>query len=197
MLMTRDYVRESGYHPDEKKLRDLLSQVTYEQKLNILQETKNRWVETALHEAARRGDAEMITTILSSLQSEDRLKLLMLKECRGCTPLQKAAHIGNTKSVKAILNSLTADHQMQLLTAEDEDGETAVESASGKTADVLIRYSVNAIRRVKKGKIPTLLKLCVHHLAAQSYSVYIIMYYVLCQVNVNLCKWSNLFKLKL
>ena len=76
------------------------------------------------------------------------------------TPLHEAASKGHTESVKAILNSLTADQQMQLLTAEDEDGETAVEMASGETADVLIRYSMNAIRETRKGKIGNPLTLC-------------------------------------
>ena len=150
----REYVRESEYHPDMEKLRELLSKVTDALKLNILQQTKGKWTDrTALHKAAGRDDAEMITTILSSLQSSYRLQLLMMKDNMRCTSLHKAASVDHTESVKAILSSLTADQQIQLLTAEDEDGETAVEMASGETADVLIRYSMNAIREARKGKI--------------------------------------------
>ena len=68
--MMRDYVRKSEYHPDIEKLRELLSKVTDEQKLNTLLQTKISWTDrTALHVAANRDDAEMITTILSSLSS--------------------------------------------------------------------------------------------------------------------------------
>ena len=154
MDMMREFVRRSKYHPDMEKLRELLSKVTDEQKLNILQQTKNRWGITALCEAAWIDDAEMITTILSSLQSSDRLKVLMMIDNWMLTPLHTAA-IGNmTESVKAILNSLTAVQQIQLLTAEGGRlGKTAVEMAAGETADVLIRYSMNAIRETRKGKI--------------------------------------------
>ena len=50
--MMREYVRNSEYHPDIEKLRDLLSKVTDEQELNILQQTKNVVGRTALHVAA-------------------------------------------------------------------------------------------------------------------------------------------------
>ena len=149
----KKYVRNSEYHPDIEKLRDFLSKVTDEQKLKILQQTKNRWGMTALHEAADRGDVEMITTILSSLQSSDRLKLLMMKDYWMFTPLHAAAWRGHTESVKAILNSLTADQQMQLLT--EEDGwlrETAVEKASGETADVLSEYKNRAREKADPGE---------------------------------------------
>ena len=186
-------MRRWCYHPDTEKLRELLSKVTDEQKLNILQQTKSRRsCMTALHVAAYRDDAKMINTILSSLQCSDRLKLLMMENYekriplhiaaqRGHTesvkailsslqssdrlkplmmknrikrtPLHTAASEDHTKSVKAILDSLTADQQMQLLIEEDLVGETAVEMASGETADVLIRYSMNAIRETRKGKI--------------------------------------------
>ena len=149
----KKYVRNSEYHPDIEKLRDLLSKVTDEQKLNILQQTKSEKDRTALHAAERIADAEVITTILSSLQSSDRLKLLMMKDYWMFTPLHAAAWRGHTESVKAILNSLTADQQMQLLT--EEDGwlrETAVEKASGETADVLSEYKNRAREKADPGE---------------------------------------------
>ena len=153
MFLMREYVGWSEY-PGIGKLKGLLDKVTDEQKLNILQQTKNWRDETALHVAVYRDDAEFVTTILSSLQSTDRLKVIMMREKWRRTPLHTAAAGSHTESVKAILNSLTADQQMQLLTAEDFwHGETAVEMASGETADVLIRYSMNAIRETRKGKI--------------------------------------------
>ena len=145
------YVRSSKY-PDMEKLRELLSKVTDEQKLNILQQTKGWCDRTALHYAADRGDAEMITTILSSLQSSDRLKLLMMRDFIKRTPLHTAAWRGHTESVKVILNSLTSDQQMQLLTAEDKDGEAAVETASGETADVLFEYKNKAKEKADPGE---------------------------------------------
>ena len=150
--MMREYVRSSKYHRDIEKLRELLSKVTDEQKLNILQQTHGMQCWTALHGAACRDDAEMITTILSSLRSQDRLKLLMMKDIMQDTPLHLAASVGHTESVKAILNSLTADQQLQLLTVEDGYGKTAEEMASGETADVLSEYKNKARDKVEPGE---------------------------------------------
>ena len=140
----REYVRRSEYHPDMEKLRELLSKVTDEQKLNILQQTKIGRDRTALHVAAGRNDAEMITTILSSLDSSYRLDPLMEKDFIRRTPLHIAARGGHTESVKAILGSLTADQQIHLLPEEDWYGETAVEMASGLSADILSEYKNRA-----------------------------------------------------
>ena len=148
----REYVRSSEYHPDIEKLRELLSKDTNEQKLNILQQTKNRSDETALHKAAYRGDADVITTILSSLQSSDRYYFLFMGDFRELTPLHTAASEGHTESVKAILNSLTADQQMKLLTEEDRYDKTAVEMASGETADVLSEYKNRAKEKADPGE---------------------------------------------
>ena len=145
-------MRRSEYHPDMKKLRELLRKVTDEPKLNILQQTKIGRDMTALHVAAYRGDSAMMTTILSSLQSSDRLKLLMMRDHFWCTPLHTAAFEGHTESVKALLNSLTADQQMELLSAEDKDGKTAVEMASGDMLDVLSEYKNTARERADPGE---------------------------------------------
>ena len=150
--MIREYVRRSEYHPDMEMLRELLSNVTDEQKLDILQQTKDVLGKTALHFAAYRGDAEMITTILSSNQSSERLKLLMMSDYRECTPLHEAASEDRTESVKAILDSLTADQLMQLLTAEHRYDKRAVEMASGETADVLSEYKNRAIEKASPGE---------------------------------------------
>ena len=148
----REYVRRSKYHPDIEKLRELLSKVADEQKLDILQQTKGVWDMTALHKAAYRGDAEMITTILSSLQSSYRPKLLMMRGFKQLAPLHAAVSEGNTESVKAILVSLTADQQIQLLTVEDWYGKTAVEMASGETAGVLSEYKDRAREKAHPGE---------------------------------------------
>ena len=147
----REYVRNSEYHQDIKKLRELLSKVTDEQKLNILQRIK--YVDsTALHEAADRDDAEMITTILSSLQSSDRLKLLMMRDDDNNTPLHAAAQGGHTESVRAILTSMTADQQIELLAAERWDCKAAVDMASGETAYVLSEYKIKAEEKADPGE---------------------------------------------
>ena len=176
MDMMREYVRRSEYHPDIEKLRELLSKVTDGQRLNILQCSRRGHRESiiksfgphylpiptgeecdrVLDKAAYRDDAEMITTILSSLQSSDRLKLLMMRDDMKRTSLHRAASAGHTESVKTILNSLTADQQMQLLPVEDVDGETAVEMAFGKTADVLSEYKTRARERASPGKFTPL-----------------------------------------
>ena len=146
-------MRPYEYHRDIGKLRELLSKVTDEQKLNILQQTKDGLDMTALDEAAYRDDAEMITTILSSLQSSDRLDLLMMRDDVMCIPLHLAASEGHIESVKAILNSLTADQQMLLLTVQGGcHGETAVETTSGKTADILSEYKNRARERASPGE---------------------------------------------
>ena len=150
--MVRKYVRRCDYHPGTEKLRELLSKVTDEQKLNILQQTKDG-SKTALNVAADRDDAEMITTILSSIQSSYRPKLLMMRGFRQLAPLHKAASEGHTESVKAILDSLTADQQMQLLIVEEDwCCKTAVEMASGETADVLSEYKNRAKEKADPGE---------------------------------------------
>ena len=149
----REYVRNSEYHPDIKKLRELLSKVTDEKKLNILKQTTSRLTGgTALHAAADRGDAEMIATILSSLQSSYRLKLLMMRDDDNNTPLHAAAQGGHTESVRAILTSMTADQQIELLAAERWDCKAAVDMASGETAYVLSEYKIKAEEKADPGE---------------------------------------------
>ena len=148
----RDYVTSSEYHRDTEKMRELLSKLTDGQKLKILQRTKSRQDEYALHVAAYRDDAEMITSILSSLRSSYRLDPLMKKDFIKRTPLHITARGGHTESVKAILNSLTADQQIHLLPEEDVYGKTAVEMASGETADLLFEYKNRAREKADPGE---------------------------------------------
>ena len=153
------YVTKSEYHPDMEKLRELLSKVTYEQKLDILQQTKSEVAGmTALHKAAQRGHADVLKAVLSTLQSSDRLIVLMAKDYMKRTPLHEAALGGHTESVKAILNSLTAVQQMQLLTIEGGwyGNRTAVEMASGETADVLSEFKNRARGKAYPGEFDTL-----------------------------------------
>ena len=149
--MVTAYVQRSKHRADVVKLRELLGKVTDDQKLSILRQIKNIWDMTALHEAACRDDAKMITTILSTLQSSDRLKLLMKLDVSGCTPLHKAAARSCKKSVKAVLDSLTAQQQLQLLTKK-RAGDTAIEMASGETFDTLLEYGMAATSKARNGK---------------------------------------------
>ena len=82
---------------------------------------------TPLRCAADRDDTEMISTVLTSLQSSaDRLKLLMVDKY---TPLHTAASWGRTESVKMILDCLTADQQIQIMSIQSISGETAIHGA--------------------------------------------------------------------
>ena len=140
-----EYVTKSECRLDKERLGELLSKVTDEQKLNILQQTKSEVAGmTALHKAAQRGHAGVLKPILSTLQSSDRLKVLMAKDYMKRTSLHEAVFSDQTESVKAILDSLTADQQTQLLTEQEWYGKTPVEMASGEMLDVLAEYGNGA-----------------------------------------------------
>ena len=111
-------------YPDMRKLREVLTQLSDEQKLNIQQRYSGLF--TPLHCAAIRGHTEIIRTLLTSLQSSaDRLKLLMIDEY---TPLHPAALWGQTESVKMILDCLTAEQQIQIMSVQ-RGGGTAIQKA--------------------------------------------------------------------
>ena len=131
------YLKSSEYHLDIKQLREKLRYVRDEKKLNILQHTTD-WCTgiTALHIAAYRDDAEMITTVLSSLKSTDRLKLLMKKDFIKRTPLHVAVAGGHEESLMALLCTLTAPQKVQLL--KDEDLSTKL--LIGETLEALLRH---------------------------------------------------------
>ena len=127
--MMRQYCDNwSSVYPDMKKLREVLTQLSDQQKLHILQQ-KYSVLGTPLHYAADRDHTEIISTLLTSLQSSaDRLKLLMVIIALG-TPLHYAAYCGHTESVKMILDCLTADQQIQIMSVQSISGETAIQCA--------------------------------------------------------------------
>ena len=113
-------------YPDMKKLREVLTQLSDEEKLRILQQEYSDW--TPLTYAAVRDHTEIISTLLTSLQSSaNRLKPLMVD--RYTTPLHLAAFSGHTESVKVILDCLTADQQIQIMSVQDWEDETAIQYA--------------------------------------------------------------------
>ena len=145
----------SSVYPDMNELRDVLTLLSDQQKLRILQQNYSIGV-SPLHWAAVRDDTEMISTLLTSLESSaDRLKLLMVND--KYTPLHEAAHHGHTESVKMILDCLTADHQIQLMSAEWW-GETVIQKAESTrhtdTVRLLTEYQHRAdnLMKEKDGK---------------------------------------------
>ena len=156
--MMTQYSKSSSVYPDMKKLREVLTQLSDQQKLHILQQDYSDW--TPLHYAAFSGHTEIISTLLTSLQSSAyRLKLLMVYEY---TPLHTAALFGLTQSVKVILDCLTADHQIQIMSVQDRDGKTAIQWAEmgirTDTVRVLREYQhrVDNLMKEKNGKLLTL-----------------------------------------
>ena len=116
----------SSAYPDMKKLREVLTLLSDQQKLHLLQQ-KYSVLGTPLYCAASRDHTEIISTLLTSLQSSAyRLKLLMVMKF---TPLHSAALYGHTDTVKAILDCLPADQQIHLMSVQDLDGKTAIQEA--------------------------------------------------------------------
>ena len=140
--MMRQYcdLWSSPISPDMAKLREVLTQLSDEQKLHILQQRYPRcW--TPLHWAAWRGHSELLSTLLLSLRSSaERLKLLMVHKW---TPLHVAALYGHTESVKKILDCLTADQQIQIMTAQSGVGMTAIQGAE-------IRHHTDTVRVMRE-----------------------------------------------
>ena len=131
-------------YPDMKKLREVLTQLSDEQKLHILQQDYS--YDSPLDYAALRDHTEIISTLLTSLQSSAyRLKLLMVREL---TPLHAAAFCGHTESVKMILDCLTADQQIQIMSVQSISGMTAIQCAERSrhtdTVRVLREYQHSA-----------------------------------------------------
>ena len=137
---------EDGVYPDMNKLREVLTQLSDQQKLHILQQVFSVCM-TPLHRAADRDHTEIISTLLTSLQSSsDRLKLLIVYD--EYTPLHSAARCGRTELVKMILDCLTADQQIQIMSVQSISGMTAIQCAERSrhtdTVRVLREYQHSA-----------------------------------------------------
>ena len=145
-MMTQYCKWASPVYPDMKKLREVLTLLSDEQKLHILQQKYSGW--TPLNHAAASDGTEIISTLLTYAQSSAyRLKLLMVDKDE--TPLHLAAHFGHTESVKMILDCLTADQQIQIMSLPGRDGETAIQKAERRrktdTMRVLREYQHRAV----------------------------------------------------
>ena len=147
--MMRQYWWPSVY-PDVTKLREVLTQLSDQQKLHLLQQRYSpEWI--PLQQAALCDHAELITTLLTSLQSSaDRLKLLMVSKY---TPLHAAAFWGHTELVKMILDCLTADQQIQIMSVQC-GGMTAIQFAESEghtdTVRILREYQHRADSLMKE-----------------------------------------------
>ena len=91
---------------DPAKLKKQLSEVSYEQRIAIIQlhdRSSGEW--TPVKKAAFRGHTEIVNTLLTSLKEEDRM--IVIGDCE--TPLHWASEEGHTETVTAILDCLTPE----------------------------------------------------------------------------------------
>ena len=116
-------------------VKNLLTKVSGALRYKLLSSIKDSNGETVLTRAAFMGQTELCVTLLSSLPSADRLKLILIN---GTKALHRAAFRGHTEAVSGILNCLTADQQLQLLFTQDSNGDTALHNAAqwGRTETV-------------------------------------------------------------
>lgn len=132
---------------NRERLSSLLSSISGPELVSLLQqEYSSGW--TPLHWAARRGQDDVISILLQSLSSADRIKLLTDTDY---TPLHQAAYNGKTDSVRAILDMLTKKQQSQLISVENEDGKTAIQRASYKGHDETVHILNDYLYSATKG----------------------------------------------
>mgnify|MGYP001798726317 CR=1 FL=1 len=143
---------EQYVYPDMKKLIEVLTQLSDEQKLHVLQQ-EYLVRKAPLHNAALRGHTEIISTLLTSLPSSaNRLKLLMVDKYY--TPLRLAVYFGHTESVRMILDCLTADQQIQLMPVQSSGDMTAIQYAESTgcrdTVRILREYQQRAENLIRE-----------------------------------------------
>ena len=126
-----EYCYNKSNISDTESAKKLLTKVSEDLSYELLDSDGCR----VLAEAADRGHTELCVTLLSSLPSADRLKLILLEKF---TALHWAALSCHSETVSGILNCLTADQQLQLLFKQDIIGNTALHYAalSGSTETV-------------------------------------------------------------
>ena len=125
---------------DPTKLKKQLSEVSYEQRIAIIQlhyRSSGEW--TPVKKAAFRGHSEIVTALLTSLKEEDRMNVL--GDCE--TPLHWASEEGHTDTVTAILECLTLEQQLKLISTRDNCGRTAIHWASQKGHTETVQSNLN------------------------------------------------------
>ena len=115
--------------PDIQIVENPLTQVSEDQRYEMLVSITDSCGNTVLTNAAYRGHTELCVTLLSSLPPADRMKLILVNKR---TALHSIAWQGYTETVSGILNCLTADQQLQLLFTQDNSGKTALHYAARK-----------------------------------------------------------------
>ena len=122
-----EYCQFAGNISVTESVENLLTQVSEDLRYELLSAKTDDSRDTVLAEAAWRGHTELCVTLLSSLPSADRLKLILVNKR---TALHAAAYEGYTETISGILNCLTAEQQVKLLSTENSDGKTALHYAA-------------------------------------------------------------------
>ncbi|GAB3513288.1 ankyrin repeat domain-containing protein [Pseudoxanthomonas daejeonensis] len=106
---------------------------------NLNATNKAGW--TLLHMAAKRGDLELISLLLDSSAAVDPF------DSEGRTPLDRAAIAGHADAVTCLITA-GADYMEQ-----SEQGQRAVDWATGDAKVVLARYTLDALaKQARTGK---------------------------------------------
>ena len=140
-----DYAEWPQKYTDLDDLKNLIAQLLNDTPLNerieILKNSSdaNGW--TAFHQAAYQNHSSVITTMLSSLESADRLQTLTAYEF---TPLHQAASCGHSETIKAILELLVMEEQLQFIKTKSKLSGTvfheAAENGHADTISVILGY---------------------------------------------------------
>ena len=112
---------------DIESVKSLLTKVSEDQRYELLSAVTDYYRNTVLKLAAGRRHTELCVTLLSSLPSADRLRLILVDKI---TALHWAASLGYTETASGILSCLTAEQQLQLLFTQDSGGDTALHGAA-------------------------------------------------------------------
>lgn len=127
----------SDYRIDMSNLKQLLRDAAHDDRVRILKKYDS------MNRAAMVGHTDILETILTSVQPNERLDVLMV---HNYTPLHYAAASGNLGCVETILSHLTADQQLVLMTATDRSGKTsshwAEERGHESTVSLLSYYKL-------------------------------------------------------
>ena len=120
-----------------ENVKNLLRKVSDDQRYELLSSIRHSVSgDTVLTRAATRGHTELCVTLLSSLPSADRLKLIIANKHAA---LHWAAFMGHTETVSGILNCLTVDQRLQLICTQNNHGDTALKRAAREGHTEIVR----------------------------------------------------------